>query len=144
MVGIRDYCILFLYRYQIIYSYFMATRGTVKLLSRGSGEDLRNCWQRLKATVSQIFSTTEGQWFDCSPRSLEITVLLPNCFKSPKYSNCQQYADSRTWRRNIWRFVTLFAKWPVKSALILLTGQYFLCYQLTQKLRNYRATVKNT
>ena len=48
----------------------MATQGTVKLLSRGSGEDLR----KLRATVSQIFST-EGQWFDCSPRILEITVL---------------------------------------------------------------------
>ena len=27
----------------IIYSYSMTTRGTVKLLSRGSGEDLGNC-----------------------------------------------------------------------------------------------------
>ena len=33
----------------IVYSYFMATRGTVKLLSRGSGEDLGNCCQRPKA-----------------------------------------------------------------------------------------------
>ena len=73
---------------QIIYSYFMATRGTVKLWSRGSGEDLGNCCQRPKA-----ISITEGQWFDCSPSSLEITVLLPNCFKSPKH--CHQYADTR-------------------------------------------------
>ena len=29
------------------------------------------------ATVSQIFSTTEGQWFDCSPHSHEITVYCP-------------------------------------------------------------------
>ena len=32
-----------------VYSYFMATRGPVKLLSRGSGEDLGNCCQRPKA-----------------------------------------------------------------------------------------------
>ena len=38
-----------------------------------------------RATVFKIFSTTERQWFDCSPSSLEITVLLPNCFKSPKH-----------------------------------------------------------
>ena len=49
--------------------------------------------RRPRATVSQIFSITEGQWFDCSPSSLEITVLLPNCFKSAKH--CQQYADTR-------------------------------------------------
>ena len=78
-----------------LYSSFMATRGTVKLLSRGSGEDLETVarGRRPRATVSKIFSTTEGQWFDCSPSSLEITVLLPNCFKSPKY--CQQYAYAR-------------------------------------------------
>ena len=29
------------------------------------------------STVSQIFSTTEGQWFDCSPHSHEITVYCP-------------------------------------------------------------------
>ena len=76
----------------LVYSYFIATRGIVKLLSRGSGEDLVNCCQRPRATVSKIFSTTEGQWFDCSPSSLEITVLLPNCFKSQKH--CQQNADA--------------------------------------------------
>ena len=65
----------------------MATRVTVKLLSLGSGEDLGNCCQRPRATVSLISSTTEGQWFDCSPSSLEIIVLLPNCFKSPKHVN---------------------------------------------------------
>ena len=32
-----------------IYSYFVATRGTVKLLSRGSAEDMGNCCQRPKA-----------------------------------------------------------------------------------------------
>ena len=31
-----------------IYSYFMATRETVKLLSRGCGENLGNCFQRPK------------------------------------------------------------------------------------------------
>ena len=38
----------------IVFSYFMITRETVKLLSRVSGEDLR----KLRATVSQIFSST--------------------------------------------------------------------------------------
>ena len=38
----------------IVYSYFMITRETVKPLSRVSGEDLR----KIKATVSQIFSST--------------------------------------------------------------------------------------
>ena len=38
----------------VVYSYFMITRETVKLLSRVSGEDLR----KLRATVSQIFSST--------------------------------------------------------------------------------------
>ena len=75
--------------------------------------------RRPRATVSKIFSTTEGQWFDCFLSSLEITVLLPNCFKSQK--NCQQNADTRRWRRDIWRFVTSFVMWPVNSAL--LTGQ---------------------
>ena len=32
-----------------VYSYSMVTRGKVKLLSRGSGEDLGNCCQRPKA-----------------------------------------------------------------------------------------------
>ena len=77
--------------------------------------------RRLRATVFQKFSTTEGQWFDCSPSSLEIAVLLPNCLKSPKY--CQQYTDSCFWRRGIWCFMTSFVTWPVNSAL--LTGQQF-------------------
>ena len=38
----------------LLYSYFMAKRITVKLLSRGSGEDLGNCCQRPK---------TEGKSF---------------------------------------------------------------------------------
>ena len=42
----------------IVYSYFMTTRESVKLLSRVSGEDLR----KLRATVSQIFSSTKGLW----------------------------------------------------------------------------------
>ena len=42
----------------IVYSYFMTTRETVKLLSRVSGEDLRKLW----ATVSKIFSSTKGSW----------------------------------------------------------------------------------
>ena len=62
--------------------------------------------QRPRATVSQSFSITEGQWLDCSPSCLEITVLLPNCFKSRKHG--QEYADARRWRRDIWRFVTSF------------------------------------
>ena len=65
--------------------------------------------RRLSATVSQIFSTTKGEWFDCSPSSLEITVLLPN------------YGDARHWHRDMWRCVTSFITWPVNSAL--LTGQ---------------------
>ena len=112
-------CYSILFESETVYSYFMATRGTVKLLSRGSREDLGNCCQRQKATVSHIFSTIEGQWFDCSPSSLEITVLLPNCLKSPKH--CQQYVDARRWCQGIWRFVTSFVTWPVNSAL--LTGQ---------------------
>ena len=98
-------CILHLYKLtndKLIYNYFMAMRRTVKLLSQGSGEDLGNCCQRPKR-----------QWFDCSPRSLEITVLLPNCFKSP--THCQKYADARHWRRDIWGFVTSFVTWPVNS-----------------------------
>ena len=75
--------------------------------------------RRERPTVSLIFSITEGQWFDRSPSSLEITVLLPNCFKSPKHG--QQYADARRWRRDMWRFVTSFITWPVNSSL--LTGQ---------------------
>ena len=59
---------------KILYSYFMVTRRTVKLLSRDNGGDLGNCCQRPRATVSKIFSPTEGPWFDCSPSSLEITV----------------------------------------------------------------------
>ena len=61
-----------------IYSAYYSTQlfhgnaGTVKLLSRGSGEDLENSCQR-----PTTMSTTEGQWFDCSPNSLKITVLLP-------------------------------------------------------------------
>ena len=51
-----------------------ATLWTVKPLSLGSGEDLWNCCPRPLATVSQIFSTTSGQLFDCSPRSHKITV----------------------------------------------------------------------
>ena len=94
----------------------MATRETIKLLSRRSGNLLP------RTTVSKIFSTTEGQWFDCSPSSLEITVLLPNCFKSPKYF--QQFADACRWRRDIWRFMTSFVMWPVNSCL--LTRQRFL------------------
>ena len=71
----------------IVYSYFMATRGTVKLLSRGSGEDLG------KLLTEADWTTTEGQWFGCFPSSLEITVLLPNYFKSQKH--CEQYANAR-------------------------------------------------
>ena len=84
----------------LVYSYFMATRGAVKLFNRGSGEDLGTVARdrRPRATVSKI-STTEGQWFDCSPSSLQITVLLPTCFKSPKH--CQQYDDDRQRRRDI-------------------------------------------
>ena len=76
--------------------------------------------RRPRATVSQIFSTTEGQWFDCSLSSLEITFLLPNCFKSPKH--CQQYTDACRSLWEIWRFV-IFVTWQVNSAL--LTGQQF-------------------
>ena len=107
----------------ILYSYFMVTRGTVKF--NNCPEIVEKIWEtvargrRPSATVSEIFSITEGQWFDCSPSSLEITVLLPNCFKSPKH--CQQYADTRRWRREIWRYVTSFVTWPVNSAP--LTGQ---------------------
>ena len=36
------------------------------------------------ATVSQIYSTTSGQWFDCSPLSHEITVY-PLCQKLQNY-----------------------------------------------------------
>ena len=43
-----------LLRPMTLYSYFMATRGTVKLLSRGSGEDLGNCCQRPKAEVNSF------------------------------------------------------------------------------------------
>ena len=73
--------------------------------------------EKIWATVS----TTEGQWFDCSIRSLEITVLLPNCFKSLKH--CQQYADARRWRLVILCFVTSFITRPVNSALLI--SQYF-------------------
>ena len=110
----------------IVYSYFIATRGTIKLLSLMVGKQWEQ-WEtvargrRRRAKFSQIFSTTEGHWFDYSPSSLEITVLLPNCFKSPKH--CQKYTDARRWHRGIWRFVTSFVTWPVNSAL--LTDQQF-------------------
>ena len=113
-------------------------------------------WASGKATVSQIFSDTEGQCFNCSPSSLVAKGLYPTphlrqcialfafakgwllldigwfvlflnyiffyqCFKSPKH--CQQYLDARSWRPDIWRFVTSFVTWPVNSAL--LTGQQF-------------------
>ena len=66
--------------------------------------------------VEKIWETVAiKQWFDCSPSILKITVLLPNCFKSPKY--CQQYADARRWRRDIWRVMTSFVTWPVNSEL---------------------------
>ena len=64
-----------MYAHFPVYSYFMATLGTVKLLSRGSGEALGNLQE------------AEGQWFDCSQSSLEITVLLLNSYKSPNH--CQ-------------------------------------------------------
>ena len=35
-----------------IYSYVMATRGTVKLLSRGNGYDLGYCYPRQNAKVN--------------------------------------------------------------------------------------------
>ena len=40
---------IFFIRRLLLISYFMATQGIVKLLSRGSGEDLGNCCKRLKA-----------------------------------------------------------------------------------------------
>ena len=86
-------------------------------------------WRRSGKLLPE--ATTKGQWFDCSPSSLEITVLLPNCFKSPKH--CQLCADARCWHQETWRFVTSFVTWPVNS---------FFCCPLTQKVQNYRATVK--
>ena len=95
--------------------------------------------RRLMATVSQIFSTTEGQWFDCSPSSLEITVLLPNCFKSPKHCNSTPMLVVDVGKFDVlWRHFSRDQStvhcWPVNS---------FFCRPLTQKLQNYRATVKN-
>ena len=109
--------------------WFMMTSQIYTVISWIRGEQSNYCpevvekiWdtvargRRGRATVSQIFSITDGQWFDCSPSSLEITVLLPNCFKSPKH--CQQYADTRRWRREIWRYVTSFVTWPVNSGYV--------------------------
>ena len=46
----------------IVYSYFMAKMGTVKLLSRCSGEDLGNCCQRPKAQGSgKLLPEAEGR-----------------------------------------------------------------------------------
>ena len=51
----------------------MATRGTVKLYCP---EVVEKIWETIaRGRGSQIFSITEGQWFDCSPSSLEITVF---------------------------------------------------------------------
>ena len=67
------------------------TENIIQLFSWLRGEQSNYCpevvekiWEtvargrRPRATVSQIFSTTERQWFDCSPSRLEIPVLLPN------------------------------------------------------------------
>ena len=58
----------------IIYSYFMTTKETVKLLSQ---------------LVEKLYS---GIMVDCSTSSREITVLLPNCLKTAHF--WQQYADA--------------------------------------------------
>ena len=71
----------------IVYTYFMTTRETVKLLSLVSGEVLR----KPMAIVSQIFSSTQDYgWL--LPCSHETTVVLPNCLKTTQH--CQQYADA--------------------------------------------------
>ena len=68
--------------------------GNKTVISRLLGEQSNNCpsvvekiWETVAlclwplATVSQIFTTTSGQYFDCSPRSHEITVyLLTSCY----------------------------------------------------------------
>ena len=65
--------------------------------------------QSLRATVSQIFSTTirDNGW-------TVIIVLLPN-FKSPIH--CQQYANDRCWSQDIWPFVTSFKCFIIKALL---------------------------
>ena len=58
--------------------YFMATRGTVKLFSRGSGEDLGNVTRgrRPRATVTQIVFTTEGHDQILGMRATEYSYFM--------------------------------------------------------------------
>ena len=95
--------------------------------------------RRPRATVSQIFSITEGQWFDCSPSSLEITVLLPNCLKHRNTVNNTPILVVDVGRFDVtWRHLSrdqsIVHYSPVNS---------FNCSPLAQKLQNYRVTVKN-
>ena len=88
----------------------MATQGTAKLLSLGSGEDLGNCCQ------------------------------LPSFIKSPKTVNSTMMlvVDVETFDVS-WRHLS-----RDQSTVICWSVNIFLfCCLLTQKLQNYRATVKN-
>ena len=101
-------------------------------------ETVARC-RRPRATVSQIFSTTEGQYFDCSPSSLEITVLLPNCFKSPKTVNSMPMlvfdvmAFDVSWR-HLSRGQSTVLCWPANS---------LFCCPLTKKLVTWQMTSRN-
>ena len=59
----------------------MASRGTVKLLSRGKGRSSGKLLPKAEGQGQQFpraSPLTEGQMIDCSPRSHGISGLLPN------------------------------------------------------------------
>ena len=113
----------------------MATWGTVKLLSRCSGKDLEY-WCPI-VTVSEIFSNTGRQWFGCFLKGHEITVLLPNCFKTTLSTVRRRSSlTSNTWRfaTSFWHFnikALSFVMWPVNSACFCIATS---AYQEVAKL----------
>ena len=48
--------------------------------------------RKTRIAVAHIFFTTERHLFDCSTRSHEITVLIPNCFNL--LTHCQQHINA--------------------------------------------------
>jgi len=103
-----------------LYSYFICDLGTVKLLARGGGESVLNCFPR--ATVQNTIPDTEGQLFDCFEIPNEKTVIfIPDQLKKKEevYSFCK-YVNNRTFSvLQLWRQIVLGKQSK------LLTGQQF-------------------
>jgi hypothetical protein len=70
----------FLYLWKLLYSYFICDLRTVKLSARsGRGSVLTVALgRRPRATVQNTIHDTDGQLFECSQITHEITVLLPD------------------------------------------------------------------